>query len=215
LKGDRGGLAQSIDNDRSIIATDLVCRNWRDNLVLREERREAAPRLHLSQERLITDEYPQEMVQSFLAGNVPIPRMPILDVRGLDNIADIQPEDMTDPVMRFQDQHGRPGIALKIQARRGFHFPRYPLVRGDTIVLSIFKRYSDPESGLWVYGWGGSDSRIENVIVRMHNENEHEGEMPAGACPTCPLGTLSRIYPILPSLLGDEDPDFRIPRNNI
>jgi len=176
------------------------------------------PRLRLTQEeRLATNTYPKELVQAFHAGNTFFSRLPVLDLNGRIGtngyIDFIEPQDMTHSVMRFTDSYQRPGIAIKIQARREIPPSRFlKPVPGNTFVLALFRRYTHPDS-IWTYAWGNSDQRIETLYEQRHVENEHGGLL-ISECPTCPFVAKRIPRGVFPRLLNGEDPDFVLPRNN-
>ena len=85
LKDENGSLSvRGEAGDRAVIATAAVCRNWRDNPALTTERQEAAARLHqrieLQEEMNEMKEYPQDLVRAFRRVNLPICKLPELDL---------------------------------------------------------------------------------------------------------------------------------------
>lgn len=118
ITGDTKDISQSSQNDdRSIIATKMVCKAWQENHALENERAEAATRIL---QRMLG--CPSAMIQVFQKSRTPIYRLPVLDLGNqigrTDYIDFIQPANMPHSVMRFRDQSSRPGIALKIRASR-------------------------------------------------------------------------------------------------
>lgn len=265
LKEESGSIISTLQNgDQTIMATEMVCKNWQNNPFLRREREEASTRLrqrenlqkvHLEMREL--NEYPLGMVRAFRNSRTPISQLPVLDLGnrmgGAGYIDFIQPADMTQSVMRFRDRFGRPGIALKIHAsqritlqlrldqlRQEASYTRYELQRGNLfsllhlarvttactirffresghdVVLAPFKRYSDPESTTWAYGWGDNDPTIEHLYIEKHNQNSHQGE--AGGiidCPNCPFVD-NTIHPtVFSDLLTSRDPDLFLPGHNV
>jgi hypothetical protein len=185
-------------DDKAVIATAAVCKNWRDNASLRGERAASTARLSNS----ISNRYPPEIVQVFQNSGPPISRLPVLALgnrRGCTDYIDfIEPADMRDSVMRFQDVFGRPGIAFKIR------------FRGDDVVLTIFKRYADGRK--WVHAWGGGHSFLERHYNKRHKENSHTDSPHQNFCPTCPFVMGSIVHPaVLSGLLNGTDPDFSLP----
>lgn len=128
LGGERSSLSKSTaGDDRSIINTAIVCKNWKNNPVLIRERASSLTRFRsrinlqrMHQQMRIAAEYPQEIQAAFRAAGRSIIGLPELDLTGrmggTGYIDFINPQDMLQPVMRFRDRHGRPGIALKIRA---------------------------------------------------------------------------------------------------
>jgi hypothetical protein len=248
-------------DDRTVVATSAVCRNWRDNAVLQETRQEAATRLHqranlqsVHREMRQLNEYPPEMVRVFRNSRTPISQLPVLDLGdrmgGTFYIDFIQPADMTHSVMRFRDQHGRPGIALKIHASRRIALQarldriremasyvrddlrqgnlsslrslarvtartvgRFLSEGGHDVVLAPFKRFTDPESTTWSYGWGNSDNTIEDLYNARHNNNGHVGPR-IMACPNCPFVGRTIHPTVFSDLLNGRDADFSLPGHN-
>jgi hypothetical protein len=222
LKGGKSSISQpSPIDDRTLIATASVCKNWRNSPLLSEARKEAAPRLHQFIE-ILEKAYPQEMVNLFRNSGTPLSQLPVLDLGdragNTGYINYIQPEEMAQPVMRFRDCVQRPGVALKIQAsasvlRRYERFKRSSNRReGQSleIVLAIFKRYADPESKTWSFEWGGNNSTIQLLYQDRHEENGHVGPK-IEACPTCPFVNAVVNKTVLLDLLNGQDPDFSLP----
>ena len=155
------------EDDRAVIATAAVCRNWKANLWLTKEREEAVSRLI---ER-VESKYPPEIRQIFRDSDRPIVRLPRLELdRDRDYIDWLNPGDLSEPVMRFIDSRGRPGIVFSLQYRRCV--PLSPLLQSlleersltiqdqplPTTVLAIFRRQVEPESH-WTFGNDGQIDR--------------------------------------------------------
>lgn len=248
-------------DDRTVVATSAVCRNWRDNAALEEIRQEASTRLHqranlqnVHREIQELNEYPPEMVRVFRNSRFPILQLPVLALGdrmgGAGYIDFIQPADMTHSVMRFRDQYGRPGIALKIHASRRIalqarldrirqiaSYVRDDLREGDLsslrslagvtpqtvgtfvrerghdVVLAPFKRFTDPESTTWSYGWGNNDHTIEELYNARHNNNGHVGP-PMIPCPHCPFVGSTINETVFSDILNGRDADFSLPGHN-
>lgn len=207
LKGERGYLTLFIGHDKSIIATAQVCKNWRNDLVLRKERAEAATRLraHNNLQNLNydmqADGYPEELTRTFFIGTRPISRLPLLNLnrrKARDNLDFIEPQDMSQSVMRFQDQDGLLGVALKIQSKVQLAQPR-------KIVLAIFKHARCLQDQEWQFAWGPSDMTMENeLLIQEHLQNGYI---------SC-RGSMHRINQrVLSRLLRGNDSDFQLPRN--
>src|SRR5579872_5094683 len=87
LKPDRGSLSIGSADDRAIVATSAICRNWQADPTLEEEREEASTRLHqranlqnVHREMNLLNEYPPAMVQVFRSSRMPISQLPVLDL---------------------------------------------------------------------------------------------------------------------------------------
>jgi hypothetical protein len=113
------GMGNSTEDDladRIILATSMVCRNWRDNGCLQEERQKAARRRML-REFKIEAQYPISICQIFRNANMHIFQLPVLKVERSPIIRPWGKNDLTHPVMRFTDATGTAGIALNISGR--------------------------------------------------------------------------------------------------
>ena len=216
LKG-ANGIPALGNYDQAIIATSAVCRNWRANLTLEQERQEASTRLR-SRINFVIRNYPRAMIELFRRCHSSVSRLPVLDFGDRMGITDyidmLHPADMTHPVMRFTDRFNRPGIAFHVEghADGNFGYHRVPReIRDISGVLAVFKRYPDRNS--WRIGMGGdlNEAMFLLHIVR-HHQNGHVG-LQTMECPTCPSGLRSGdaiSYPTLYNLLTGNDPLFRI-----
>src|SRR5438105_1194538 len=110
LQGENGSLSVRGD-DRAVISTAAVCRNWRDDVVLTTERQKASTRLHQrinlqnAHDELVDQRnYPQQMIQLFRRYYLPIFRLPVLDfgdrLGGTGYIDMLRNQDMAHPIMR-------------------------------------------------------------------------------------------------------------------
>jgi hypothetical protein len=224
LKGEKGSLARSGD-DKAVVATARVCRDWQNNPVLENEREEASARLHqrinlqnTHSELVEQRNYPQQMIQLFRNCNLPIARLPVLDfgdrMGGTGYVDMLRPADMTHPIMRFKDQFGRPGIAFHVEGHADGQveiFDQQRQIRDLSGVLATFKRYTNGDS--WKVGMGGIlNSTMSRLHNDRHNDAGHVGPQ-IMACPNCPSGMQSGdnvSYNTLSDLLAGRDPLFRI-----
>jgi hypothetical protein len=158
LKAETGSLCMDETNDRAILTTSGVCRSWKDNVTLGEERGEASIRLRPIMR--VLREYPRQIVQVFRNHRTPIFQLPVLNSQKLkyyltddgDDFASIsvRPEEMNHPVMRFRDRLDRPGIALKIRLSL---LGATRLGSNAEDVLVIFRSGSSPISKYWSFYW--------------------------------------------------------------
>ncbi len=106
--------------------------------------------------------------------------LPVLDLgerQGRTDYIDfISRHEMTYPIMRFRDIHGRQGFALHLRCKWGEH-------KDKETVLAIFQRYTDPNS-IWTYGWGNNNNFLENVYFTYHQSDHTNGAM---VCDNCPM----------------------------
>jgi hypothetical protein len=208
LKEEEGSLSINSDNDRTILATQTVCRRWRDSAALREERQESSVRLHQKMglkdvHREISEIiYPLQMRQVFQQCHTPIWQLPKLDLgnqMGRTNYIDfIQTLDMNQSVMKFTDMYDRPGIALKIQDPS----------RNKEVVLALFQKHCDDKTE-WRCGWGNSDCSIGTQMTNRHWKREHGSN-----CTICPFIDGAATPYLLRKLLTNQDSDFKLTGHN-
>jgi hypothetical protein len=217
FKGENGSLS-ILGDDRVIIATASVCKDWQNNPILITERREASARLRqrIHDELIVNNQYPQRMIQLFRNCNLPIARLPALDLgdRVGDYIDFLRPWNMTHPVMRFKDLRGRSGIAFHVEGYANGQIELFDQpIQIHTLsgVLAVFKRSANENN--WRVGIGG---RLNGSMIRAHNQH-HDNTGHVGpriqACPNCPSGMQSAdamSYNTLFKLLAGQDPLFRI-----
>ena len=167
LKQEKGALtclSDDVHNDRSIMKTVSVCRNWRDSPLLQKERKGAETRLRqrdhfqaVLREMSILSDYHPMIWKTFEKSGYPISQLPVLDLGDrqgwTDYIDFLTAEDMTYPVMRFKDCFDRPGIALHIH-RRG---------QKKGAVLALFQRTLNNKDR-WALGSRNDyDAYISNI----------------------------------------------------
>jgi|GEM_PF-3207513 len=124
----------SLEEDKTLIAATRVCKSWLNNPVLKKCRTEAATRLrqrinrqNVHTEMYVKHHYLPDLVRIFENHSMPILKLPLLNLGSrtgnTDYIDFLRPEEMNQPVMRFQDCYGRSGIALKIHIHRSLALP--------------------------------------------------------------------------------------------
>jgi hypothetical protein len=88
--------------------------------------------------------------------------MPSLDLKGKMGITDyidfIKVNDMKNPVMKYVDKYGRPGVAIHIVGDK------------EECVLCPFQRYYENEN-FWSYGWYSDMSSEINKSCNMKKIN--------------------------------------------
>lgn len=199
------GVAQFLD-DKTLVSTTRVCRNWRDNPELNKERTIVQKKQDLLLE---VEGYPARLIKLFRNCNFPIRQLPVLrldnDPRAdRDYIDFLTPADVSHPVMRIKTPDGRPGFALTLHGIA-------ESTRNLTGILAVFKRnrvrkYNfDPGSQLWVTG---EKESIERCYRIWHSQNAHRRE--DGDCPSCPYIGVSIKDKVISNLLKGEDPIFSL-----
>lgn len=195
--------------DRALIATETVCKDWQSNLILREERASATPRIAQS----IEAQFPQALVQAFQHYHTRLGLLPVLNLGAKmgtrDYIDYLSPAQMTQSVMQFNERCGRhatrPGVAFKIHSRERDY------------TLAIFQRYIGDRDH-WAVGSENGNTVISGLYHKRHAATAHNGSSSFfNNCQGCLVfegagNTYARQIPeqFLPNLLRGQDPDFSL-----
>jgi len=220
LKGEEGSLSRAGD-DKAIIAMAGVCKDWQR--VLGREGKEVATRLRRRirlqdvHHQLVEREYPPEMIQLFKNANIPIWKLPVLDVE--NRISDyanfLKPVDMGQSVMRFKEW-GRPGVAFHVEGYAEGQTTIYgsPVPIRDLVgVVAVFKRYKN--SNEWIVRMSPNLCSMSLVHGEKHRASgSHVGDE-FESCLNCPSvmrfgDDINCKYRALSNFLTGQDPLFRI-----
>jgi hypothetical protein len=187
----RGSGDSELDDqlDRVILRASEVCRRWRVNPALREERYKAVKRM-MVREFKIEAKYPIPVCLIFRNAGMPISRLPVLEGERRW-LREIRKEKMTAPVMRFTLPGGRAGIILNINPRDTSQRVMQIFLTGTPIqeLSKILATYDyDSSSGRHTSSWsyeqrGGSTSSetsfggafvaVPQPYFRGHDLNSH------------------------------------------
>ena len=176
-----------LDN-RSLITTAFISKSF-NTPNLKEKRDERLIALRNDFLFCRTEGYPQKLFEAFRRNNQLIRDLPVLDVgrshsRQSSYINDINPRNMSHPVMRFRDLSGHTGTIFNLEAEIKYQeIPGEPAPPKIYVLGTIAIYKYDVGSFASVYNTNGAFLSVIIDIEHRRHRNSDQGLM--DECPTC------------------------------